>query len=895
MKRIKIFSTLAISVLTLAVLVFGVWAAVNVNFSLQANISFNPEGVYVDISGQVYRGEDYSSLEPLTIDSSYTLNKLSNYYTAESGEVSGNFSMSPWTPSEVQFTPYQPFVQYEITIKNNSLEPISVIPTNISGIPNNVEVKEESSATLFIEPNDQKSYRLNLELLDTENTISAKISINFDIKKVSEIPASEDWMQITEMDGLKILTGVQNTSNLTDTLVLRIPETVNGMVSLEYMESPDTINLNEINLFAGMPESVKYIIVPDNFMISTLSYANSKFQGIGLPNSVTLSPMAFAYSSLVSLDIPDDLTTGSYEDLFVYSDVLRVDASNFDVIPNAIFEYALNLEKVDFSDNLISIGDSSFVATNVSRLDLPITTRSIGSLAFSGCLNLKDINILGGADIQDNTFENCRIESINYQYEDDLLSFKNGELTVKFISDTSVVLADIKKFQFLTKILVIEEGYTKLGDFSDEIDNMYFLQSLVLPESLTTIDSSFNNCPNLENVFIPKNLTSIGWTGSTTKFGEDVFMSCPKVKFTVDSENTAFSSDELGVVYNKTKSIIYKVPEFLQNYTLPSSVQIIAEYAFNNSDITSFELTTNITSIEERALGFKNLQNITIPSTLAPTVFLPTSFTGSTLDVTTLEMYLKSNLNVNYVYSGTGYTFNNGELIITAETAVPAELENISRLIQKVTMPDTITNYNDVFCYSDLSEINYSRTGTGYSYENGVFTINVDTTESTTNAVSIRDFSGSTGLIKTVKFAPNVTKFNLKVFPAGFSTINKIELSSNLTEITGNFLIGALAIEIEMLSDAEIAISSFAGLLTFPLIFTTENNYIINELNNFNMQSLNNEYYSMVLIGMSICNTKIYVNQKLTSSIFEEQDSDKSGYYLYKPNSNIVEMILSNI
>ena len=61
------------------------------------------------------------------------------------------------------------------------------------------------------------------------------------------------------------------------------------------------------------------------------------------------------------------------------------------------------------------------------------------------------------------------------------------------------------------------------------------------------------------------------------------------------------------------------------------------------------------------------------------------------------------------------------------------------------------------------------------------------------------------------------------------------------------------------------------------------------------MQSLNNEYYSMVLIGMSICNTKIYVNQKLTSSIFEEEDSDKSGYYLYKPNSNIVEMILSNI
>lgn len=108
--------------------VFGVWAAVTISFSLGANLQFYPEGVYVELSGQVYRGTSTSTLKPLTSDSRFTLDSVTNFDNS-TGEPSGNFPIESWNIENLNFTPSDRYIQVEVSIKNHSNTAINVSPT----------------------------------------------------------------------------------------------------------------------------------------------------------------------------------------------------------------------------------------------------------------------------------------------------------------------------------------------------------------------------------------------------------------------------------------------------------------------------------------------------------------------------------------------------------------------------------------------------------------------------------------------------------------------------------------------------------------------------------------------------------------------------------------------
>ncbi len=110
MKRTKLIASLMMCVFCLSFLVVGVWATVtSVNFSLNGNLQFYPEGVYVELSGQVYRGDSISTLEPLTSDTRFTLEPTTNYDNS-TGEPSGNFPMGSWNIQNLTFTPVDRFI-----------------------------------------------------------------------------------------------------------------------------------------------------------------------------------------------------------------------------------------------------------------------------------------------------------------------------------------------------------------------------------------------------------------------------------------------------------------------------------------------------------------------------------------------------------------------------------------------------------------------------------------------------------------------------------------------------------------------------------------------------------------------------------------------------------------
>ena len=179
----------------LSFLVVGVWAAVStVNFNLSGQLTFNPEGVYVKVSGQMYRGENYGTLAPLTA-SNYILPEMTNYDEVD-GVPAGNLPLSTWTAPDVTLVPGERAVKYRIEVTNVSEAGISgagaftivgqtnPTPTTAGGVNTytfaDYTVTEYAQYIQNIQPNDTQVYELVVELNQSATSATINVSISFD-------------------------------------------------------------------------------------------------------------------------------------------------------------------------------------------------------------------------------------------------------------------------------------------------------------------------------------------------------------------------------------------------------------------------------------------------------------------------------------------------------------------------------------------------------------------------------------------------------------------------------------------------------------------------------------------------------------------------------------------
>ena len=196
MKRTKLVASLMMCVFCLSFLVVGVWAAVStVNFNLSGQLTFNPEGVYVKVSGQMYRGENYGTLAPLTA-SNYILPEMTNYDEVD-GIPAGNLPLNTWTAPDVTLVPAERAVKYRIEVTNVSEAGIkgtaTATITGATGTPTvttaggvktsvytNCTVTEYAQYIQNIQPNDTQVYELVVELNQSADNATINVSISFD-------------------------------------------------------------------------------------------------------------------------------------------------------------------------------------------------------------------------------------------------------------------------------------------------------------------------------------------------------------------------------------------------------------------------------------------------------------------------------------------------------------------------------------------------------------------------------------------------------------------------------------------------------------------------------------------------------------------------------------------
>ena len=195
MKRTKLVASLMMCVFCLSFLVVGVFAAVNVSFGLTGQLTFNPEGVYVKVSGQMYRGENYGTLAPLTA-ANYILPEMTNYDEVD-GAPAGNLPMTSWTTPNVTLVPGERAVKYRIEVTNVSETGIkgtaTATITGATGTPTvttaggvktsvytNCTVTEYAQYIQNIQPNDTQVYELVVELNQSATSATINVSISFD-------------------------------------------------------------------------------------------------------------------------------------------------------------------------------------------------------------------------------------------------------------------------------------------------------------------------------------------------------------------------------------------------------------------------------------------------------------------------------------------------------------------------------------------------------------------------------------------------------------------------------------------------------------------------------------------------------------------------------------------
>lgn len=205
MKRIKIVASLVTCVFCLSFLVVGVWAAVSVNFGFNSQLTFNPEGVYINVNAGIYRGANYGSLRKLDGEEySYT----SNNFDVIDGQPAGNASMTWENVPEISLVPGRRAVKYRVEVENVSKAGISGTATytvnGATGSPTssttggvttttytNLTITEYGQYIKNIQPNATQVYELVIEL--NSDASSAEIAVNLSFTFTDDTSYSIDY------------------------------------------------------------------------------------------------------------------------------------------------------------------------------------------------------------------------------------------------------------------------------------------------------------------------------------------------------------------------------------------------------------------------------------------------------------------------------------------------------------------------------------------------------------------------------------------------------------------------------------------------------------------------------------------------------------------------------
>lgn len=259
-------------------------------------------------------------------------------------------------------------------------------------------------------------------------------------------------------------------------------------------------------------------------------------------------------------------------------------------------EYIVAITSVDIPASVVSIGDNAFSWSTLQEIVIPETVKTVGESAFYSCTELKKAIVEGGKEgFGTHLFEECKaLESAvigegHTMVPEYTFRFCNSLSDVKLPSTLKEIRGSSElggAFIYCSSLQSIElpEGLTSIGIMGF---NGSGLTSIHLPESLTDIGASaFNGCSSLESVTLPSSLEVLP---------KSMFRYCRSLEsVTIPDGVTVIEGGE----YNEG---CFDHCSSLKHVTLSKNLREIKGYAFNACMIDSIVIPEEVAEIGYRA------------------------------------------------------------------------------------------------------------------------------------------------------------------------------------------------------------------------------------------------------------------------------------------------------
>ena len=297
-------------------------------------------------------------------------------------------------------------------------------------------------------------------------------------------------------------------------------------------------------------------------------------------------------------------------------------------IDDYAFKGMKNLQSITLPQNVVSIGEGAFADCAITKINIPAKVETISENAFANSQNLKEIIV----DELNNNF--CSIDGVLYNKEvSKLICFPYNKQLTEYRVPSS--LKELGQNAFSPKeyplSIVCEYGISKYFD-STKISELVFsnneelssfdgskyinLSSVVFNSNITVIPTNaFANCVLIKELNLPASLKTIGSKAffgchalkeinlpNIDSIGVAAFANCTNLQsINISAENLHYAS-ELGVLYNKEKSLLIQFPAGKQeiSFNIPVSIVALSPWAFAyNKNLESIVLPKTITIIPQ--------------------------------------------------------------------------------------------------------------------------------------------------------------------------------------------------------------------------------------------------------------------------------------------------------
>ena len=355
---------------------------------------------------------------------------------------------------------------------------------------------------------------------------------------------------------------------------------------------------------------------------------------VTIPESVT-GIGSYAFSDcvvLTSVTIPGNVWSIHSSTFYGCTSLTNVTIPNsVSSIEDSAFKYCTSLTSVTIPDSVRTIGYSAFYdCTSLTSVTIPNGVLSIGRSAFYGCTGLTSVTISNSVtSIEDAAFFGCtKLSGIwvapdnsAYSSDDSGVLFDKaktkqiccpGNFSGAYKIPSSVTNIEDRAFYLCTGLtsVAVPGSVTSIG--TDAFRNCTGLTDIAISNGVTEIKSSaFKDCTSLTSITIPSSVTSIG---------DGVFGGCAKLSgIWVNPNNSAYSNDASGVLFNKAKTALICCPQNISGaYEIPTGVTNIRIGAFADCiGLTSVVIPNSVTSIDFSAFyNCTALTSITIPNSV---------------------------------------------------------------------------------------------------------------------------------------------------------------------------------------------------------------------------------------------------------------------------------------